>query len=87
MAHALATKTRISVALSVRRFTVTIEGCRIRRIRVYCMGRRAGPRCYHSAELRLDDLPDWDWYDICAHLKCSEWGSIGWVDPRPNEAI
>ena len=24
------------------------------------------------ASLSLDDLPDWDWYDISAHLKCTE---------------
>jgi hypothetical protein len=53
-------------------------------IMVYCMGRPASPRCYHSAAVRLDDLPDWEWYDICAHLKCTECGSVGWVDPRPN---
>ena len=29
-------------------------------------------------------LPDWGWYDICAHLKCTRCGSVGWVDPRPN---
>jgi hypothetical protein len=32
----------------------------------------------------LDRLPDWDWFDICAHLKCSKCGSVGWIDPRPN---
>ncbi len=53
-------------------------------ITVYCVGRPAGPRCHHSAALKLEDLPDWDWYDICAHLKCTECGSVGWVDPRPN---
>jgi hypothetical protein len=33
---------------------------------------------------KLDDLPDWDWYDISAHLKCTQCGSIGWVVTRPN---
>jgi hypothetical protein len=27
---------------------------------------------------------DWRWPDICAHLKCTEYGSVGWIDPRPN---
>ena len=34
--------------------------------------------------IQNDELPEWDWYDICAHLKCTECGSVGWVDPRPN---
>jgi len=32
----------------------------------------------------LDDLPDWQWPDILAHLKCTKCSSVGWVDPRPN---
>jgi hypothetical protein len=32
----------------------------------------------------LDRLPDWDWYDVLAHLKCTRCGSVNWVDPRPN---
>jgi hypothetical protein len=32
----------------------------------------------------LDRLPEWDWYDICAHLECTKCGNVGWVDPRPN---
>jgi hypothetical protein len=36
------------------------------------------------AEVRLDDLPDWEWPDILAHLKWTKCGSVGWVDPRPN---
>jgi hypothetical protein len=33
------------------------------------------PRCWHYAEVPLDGLPDWGWYDICAHLKCTRCGS------------
>jgi hypothetical protein len=51
---------------------------------VYCMGPPAGPRCHHWSAKKLDDLPEWDWYDISAHLKCTKCGSIGWVDTRPN---
>jgi hypothetical protein len=32
----------------------------------------------------LDRLPDRGWYDICVHLKCTQCGSVGWIDPRPN---
>ena len=39
-------------------------------------------RCHHNGRLRIADLPDWDWYDISAHLKCTKCGSIGWVDTR-----
>lgn len=47
---------------------------------------RAGsrPRRWHYAVVPLDELPDWGWYDICAHFKCTRCGSVGWVDPRPN---
>jgi hypothetical protein len=51
---------------------------------VYCVGPPAGLRCWHWSAVKLDDLPEWDWYDICAHLKCTQCGSVGWVDPRPN---
>jgi len=40
--------------------------------------------CWHYAIVPLDRLPDWGWYDVCAHLKCTQCGSVGWVDPRPN---
>ena len=53
-------------------------------ILVYCIGPPQGPRCHHSAAKKLDDLPEWDWYDISAHLKCTKYGSVGWVDTRPN---
>jgi len=33
---------------------------------------------------KLDDLLEWQWPDILAHLKCTKCGSVGWVDPRPN---
>jgi len=42
------------------------------------------PAAGTNAEVPLDRLPDWDWYDICAHFKCTRCGSVGWVDPRPN---
>jgi hypothetical protein len=48
---------------------------------IYCLGAQ-GHRCHHNGRLRLHDLPDWDWYDISAHLKCTECGAVGWVDTR-----
>ncbi|GIQ78726.1 hypothetical protein [Bradyrhizobium sp. RD5-C2] len=37
---------------------------------------------HHNGRLKLADLPDWDWYDISAHLKCTACGKVGWVDTR-----
>jgi hypothetical protein len=48
---------------------------------IYCLGSQ-GCRCHHNGRLRLADLPDWDWYDISAHLRCTECGAVGWVDTR-----
>jgi len=28
------------------------------------------------------DLPNWDWQDISAHLKCTKCGTVGYVDTR-----
>jgi hypothetical protein len=55
---------------------------------VYCVGRER-PQSYHraghhNASLRLDDLPDYDWYDISAHLRCTKCGTVGYVDTRLN---
>ena len=47
---------------------------------VYCLG----TNCHHSSHLSLADLPDWDWRDISAHLKCTECGTVGYVDTRVN---
>jgi hypothetical protein len=32
--------------------------------------------------LQLADLPEWDWYDISAHLRCTQCGSVGFVETR-----
>ena len=52
-----------------------------RTVLVYCLGAQ-GCRCHHTGRLRLADLPDWDWRDITAHLKCTKCGAVGWVDTR-----
>jgi hypothetical protein len=52
---------------------------------VYCLGDLPDDkytRCHHIGRIALADLPDWDWYDISAHLKCTKCGSVGWVDTR-----
>ncbi len=54
---------------------------------VYCLGPAELPRgyhsrCHHNGRLNLADLPDWDWRDISAHLKCTKCGTVGWVDTR-----
>lgn len=51
---------------------------------VYCLGPPRGPCCHHSGHLQLAALPDWDWRDISAHLKCTECGTVGYVDTRVN---
>jgi hypothetical protein len=61
----------------------TARAAGFKTIVVYCVGppyRDPRPRRWHNATISLD----WPWYDICAHLKCTECGSVGWVDPRPN---
>jgi hypothetical protein len=42
-----------------------------RTVIVYCLGPPSGPSCHHSGHLKLAELPDWDWRDISAHLKCT----------------
>jgi hypothetical protein len=32
-----------------------------------------------SSAVKLDCLPDWDWPDVCTHLKCTKCGSVGKV--------
>jgi hypothetical protein len=53
---------------------------------VYCVGparlQSYHNACHHNASQRLDDLPEWDWYDISAHLKCTKCGTVGYVDTR-----
>jgi len=51
---------------------------------VCCVGPPKGERCWHNAEVPLDRLPDWDWQDICAHLRCTKCGTVGFVDCRPS---
>jgi rubredoxin len=52
---------------------------------VYCVGpERGGPVCGHNSMLKFADLPDWNWQDISAHLKCTKCGAIGYVDTRLN---
>ena len=54
---------------------------------IYCTGTLDPTRgyhgnCHHIGRLTLADLPDWDWYDISAHLRCSVCGNVGYVVTR-----
>jgi hypothetical protein len=55
----------------------------VKTILVYCLG-GPGQKCGHHAKLKIADLPDWSWYDISAHLRCTECGAVGYVDTRPD---
>jgi hypothetical protein len=82
MRHALMSKARVSFAV-----LVWLKTGGFKSILVYYCGPAELPngyhsRCHHNGRLYLAELPDWDWYDISAHLKCSECGSVGWVDTR-----
>jgi hypothetical protein len=84
MRHALASKTCFAIALLVRRRSVALESRGLQNNLGLLHGAAGGPRCHHWSAKNLDDLPEWDWYDISAHLKCTRCGSVGWVDTRPN---
>ncbi len=49
---------------------------------VFCVGPPRGKACGHIARLNIEDLPDWDWSEISAHLKCTRCGSVGYVNTR-----
>jgi hypothetical protein len=84
MRHALASKTRFPIAVLVWRLAFQSEIRRLQKHSGILRRPAQGPRCHHWSSKKLDDLPEWDWYDISAHLKCTQCGSVGWVDTRPN---
>jgi len=50
---------------------------------IYCLGApETRIKCGHCGRLNLADPPEWDWYDISAHLKCTKCGTVGYVDTR-----
>ena len=49
---------------------------------VYCVGPPKGRICGHCGRLPLKKLPDWDWRDISAHFRCTQCGTVGYVDTR-----
>jgi hypothetical protein len=55
-----------------------------RTVLVYCVAPPKGKLCGHCGSLILKDLPDWDWYQISAHLRCTRCGTVGYVDTRLN---
>jgi hypothetical protein len=85
MRHAMASKASFPIALLVRRLAIQSEVRRLEKASWFItLGLAQGPRCRHWSAKKLDDLPEWDWYDISAHLKCMKCGSVGWVDTPPN---
>jgi hypothetical protein len=56
----------------------------VKSITVFCVARQEDVLCGHSSVVRIADLPDWDWSDISAHLRCTKCGAVGWVDMRAN---
>ena len=53
-------------------------------ILIFCLGpadvQSYHDRCHDNGRLSLSDLPDWDWYDISAHLRCTS--TVGVVNTR-----
>ncbi|MCC8957906.1 hypothetical protein H8B02_32095 [Bradyrhizobium sp. Pear77] len=47
------------------------------KVLVFCVGRQQ-----HNRRLKLADLPDWDWSDISAHLKCTAGGKVAGSTPE-----
>jgi hypothetical protein len=63
----------------------TAKATGLKTILVYCVGPPRGfgrLPCHHTARLSLDELPEWDWYEISAHLRCTKCDSVGFVDTR-----
>jgi len=58
---------------------------KVKTILVYCIAYdEAGKTCHHNSMLKINDLPDWSWPDISAHLRCTKCGKVGWVETRAN---
>jgi hypothetical protein len=53
---------------------------------VYCVGPERGG-CGHNAMLKFADLPDWNWQDISAYLKCTKCGAIGYIEPATEQEL
>jgi hypothetical protein len=53
-----------------------------RTVLIYCVGAPGAKVCGHCGRLPLNALPDWDWREISAHLRCSRCGTVGYVDTR-----
>ena len=61
----------------------------VKTVFVYCVGPddlrgSYHNACHHNGCLSLDGLPNWDWQDISAHLRCTKCGTVGYVDTRLN---
>lgn len=56
----------------------------VKTIIVYCMAGDGQTVCGHNAVVKITDLPDWDWSDISAHMRCTKCGAVGYVNLRAN---
>jgi len=56
----------------------------VKTVIAYCLWADGQKRCGHSAVMKIADLPDWDWADISAHMRCTVCGHVGYVDFRAN---
>jgi hypothetical protein len=52
---------------------------------VHCVGTQPGKgRCWHQGRLYLRDLPDESWEELCPWFRCTECGSVGYVNLALN---
>ena len=58
------------------------RGAGFRSVLVYCVGPPKGKLCGHCGRVALENLPEWDWQEISAHFRCTECGTVGYVDTR-----
>jgi hypothetical protein len=79
MRHALASET----GTLARYWDGPVNGdAGFKTVLVYCVGPLRGKLCGHCGSLMLKDLPDWDWFQISAHLRCTKCGTVGYLDTR-----
>ncbi len=56
-------------------------------IRAHCVGhRRDGWRCDHYGDVPLEAVPRKLWQEVGPHFRCTECGSVGYVDLRVDWA-
>jgi hypothetical protein len=79
MRHALASKTSTLAQILGR----SRQSRRWLQNRFGQLRRAAEGKALRSLRLPpLEALPDWDWREISAHLRCTVCGTVGYVDTR-----